>query len=73
MKAALVFCLHISTLLNSSLFCLFFMEGEGRDGSRMGCVGNVKIQKDEVWKQVEGKIYLDYLKVNMRNKWRTWA
>lgn len=26
------------------------------------------MQKDEAWKQVEEKIYLDYLKLNMRNK-----
>lgn len=37
----------------------------------MGNVGNAKMQEDEAWKQVEEKIYLDYLKLNMRNKWRT--
>jgi len=31
------------------------------------------MKKDEAWKQVEGKIYLDYLKLNMRNKWRMLA
>lgn len=37
------------------------MGKEGGDDSRMGNVGNAKTQKDEVLKQVEGNIYMDYL------------
>jgi len=72
MRAAFFFFLHVSILLNSFLFA-FFMVVKGDDDSRMGNVGNVKTQKDEAWKQVEEKIYLDYLKPNMRNKQRTLA
>lgn len=67
-----LFFLQVSILLNSSLFA-FFMWGEGENNFRMGNVGNAKMQKDEAWKQVEEKIYLDYLKLNMGNKWRMLA
>lgn len=70
MKTA--FFLQVSILFNSFLFA-FFMWGEGENNSRMGNVGNAKMQKDEAWKQVEEKIYLDYLKLNMRNKWKMLA
>lgn len=58
----------------STVSCFHFFTGkEGEDDSRMGNVGNAKMQKDEVLKQVEGNIYMDYLKQNMRNKWRMLA
>lgn len=60
MKAWGHFFHHISILLNSFLFS-FSMGKEGGDDSRMGNVGNAKTQKDEVLKQVEGNIYMDYL------------
>lgn len=63
---------HISILLNSFLFS-FSMAKKGGDDSRMGNVGNAKMQRDEVLKQVEGNIYMDYLTQNMRNKWRMLA
>lgn len=39
----------------------------------MGNVGNAKMQKDEVLKQVGGNINMDHLTQNMRNKWRVLA
>lgn len=69
MKTA--FFLQVSILLHI-LVCIF-REHEGDDDSGMGNVGHAKMKKDEAWKQVEGKIYLDYLKLNMRNKRRMLA
>lgn len=70
MKAA--FCPSHFNSTQQFLVCIFY-GGEGENDSRMGNVGNAKKQKDEAWKQVEEKIYLDYLKLNMRNKRRTTA
>lgn len=72
MKVWGIFFHHTSILLNSFLFS-FSIGKEGGDNSRMGNVGNAKMQKDEVLKQVGGNIYMDHLTQNMRNKWRVLA